>query len=135
MGGIGAGDQRLGRHAAGVDAGAAEQVPLDDGHGHAGLGQSRGQRGPGLPGADDDGVEAPGHGLNPVAAAAVVRDEDRGRFGRGTEFIALSWVSRLVERAVMAASAPALWPLRSSRCNDHRFSRFGGAPAAPVSPE
>ena len=36
MRGVGAGDQRLGRHAAGVDAGAAEQLPLDEGHLHAG---------------------------------------------------------------------------------------------------
>ncbi len=61
MRGIGAGHQRLGRHAAGVDAGAAEQVALDHRHRHAGGGQPPGERRPGLSGADDDRVEAPAH--------------------------------------------------------------------------
>ena len=61
MGGIGAGDQRLGRHAAGVDAGAAEQLALDQRDLHAGAGQPPGERRPGLPGADDDRVESLGH--------------------------------------------------------------------------
>ena len=53
--GIGAGDQRLGRHAAGVDAGAAEELALDERDLHAGAGQPAGERRPGLAGADDDG--------------------------------------------------------------------------------
>ena len=44
MRGICAGDERLGRHATGVDAGAAEQLSLDDGDGHAGLRQPASQR-------------------------------------------------------------------------------------------
>ena len=56
--GVGAGDQRLGRHAAGVDAGAAEQMALDERDGHAGRGQPAGERRAGLAGADDDRVEA-----------------------------------------------------------------------------
>ena len=55
--GVGAGDERLGRHAAGVDAGAAEQLALDEGDFHAGAGQPAGERRTGLAGADDDGVE------------------------------------------------------------------------------
>jgi hypothetical protein len=55
---IGARDQGLGRHAAGVDAGAAEQLALDQRDPHAGGGQAADQRRPGLAGADDDGVEA-----------------------------------------------------------------------------
>ena len=57
MRGIGAGDQRLGRRAAGVDAGAAEQLALDDATLHAGGRQARRERRAGLAGADDDGVE------------------------------------------------------------------------------
>ena len=55
--GVGARDQRLGRHAAGVDAGAAEQLALDQRDRHAGGGQPAGERRPGLAGADDDRVE------------------------------------------------------------------------------
>ncbi|CBJ35683.1 hypothethical protein (plasmid) [Ralstonia solanacearum PSI07] len=62
VGRIGTGDQRLGGNAAGVHARAAESRPLDDGHPHARAGQPRGQRRAGLPGADDDGVEALRHG-------------------------------------------------------------------------
>ena len=58
VGGIGAGDQRLGRDAAGVDAGAAEELALDERDGHARGGQPAGQRRSGLAGADDDRVEA-----------------------------------------------------------------------------
>ena len=58
---IGAGHHRLGRNAAGVHAGAAEQMTLDDRDPHAGCGQAPGQWRPGLPGADDDRVECLGH--------------------------------------------------------------------------
>ena len=55
--GISAGHQRLGRRAAGVDAGAAKAVALDHRHTPASLGQAVGKRRPGLAGADDDSVE------------------------------------------------------------------------------
>ena len=57
--GVGAGDQRLGGHAAGVHAGAAEQLALDERDRHAGGRQAARQRRTRLAGADDDGVEAP----------------------------------------------------------------------------
>ena len=53
---IGARDQRLGRGAAGIDAGAAEKLALDDGDLPACGHQPPRQRGSGLPGADDDRV-------------------------------------------------------------------------------
>ena len=56
MRGVGARDHRLGRDAAGVDAGAAEPTALDDRDLHAGAGEAAGDERPGLPGADDDGV-------------------------------------------------------------------------------
>ena len=54
----GARDHRLGRDAAGVDAGAAKAAALDDGDFPAGAGEAVGDERPGLPGADDDRVEA-----------------------------------------------------------------------------
>src|SRR5205085_6163266 len=59
--GIGAGDGRLGGHAAGVDAGAAEQMALDQGHRHPGGGEPAGERRAGLPGTNDDRIERPAH--------------------------------------------------------------------------
>ena len=56
VGGIGARHQGLGRGAAGIDAGAADQVAFDDRHLHAGAGETERQRRPGLAGADDDRV-------------------------------------------------------------------------------
>ena len=53
---LGTGHQRLGRHATGVDAGAAEQVALDQRHALARRGQASGQRRTGLAGTDDDRV-------------------------------------------------------------------------------
>src|SRR5436190_1616602 len=61
MRGIRAGHKRFGRHAAGVDAGAAEQVPLDQGHRHPGSGEAAGERRARLPGANDDRVKTPAH--------------------------------------------------------------------------
>ena len=75
MRGIGAGDQRLGRRAAGVDAGAAEQVALDQRDLHAGAGQPAGERRPGLAGADDDRVE----GAVQLATARARRSGRRRR--------------------------------------------------------
>src|SRR3546814_10711253 len=62
-----AGDQGLGRHAAGVDAGAAEPLAFDQRDRAARLRQPPGQRRTGLPGTDDDRVEAAG-----VVPAATV---------------------------------------------------------------
>jgi len=47
----------LGGGAAGVDAGAAEELAFHDGDLHSGGGEALGQRGPGLSRADDDGVK------------------------------------------------------------------------------
>ena len=57
VGGIGAGDQRLGRHAAGVDAGSAEMMALDQSDFHPRRREPRRQRRTGLAAAHDDGVE------------------------------------------------------------------------------
>ena len=67
--GVGAGDQRLGRHAAGVDAGAAEQLALDERDLHPGAGQAAGERRAGLAGADDDGVEVASCSADPMSTA------------------------------------------------------------------
>ncbi len=56
MGGTRARDQRLGGNAADVDAGAADQLALDDRGFAAGIAQPDGQRRAGLPGADDDRI-------------------------------------------------------------------------------
>ena len=64
VGRMGAGDHGLGGGAAGVDAGAAPELALDDGDGHAGGGEALGERGSGLAGADDNGVEVFGHGCS-----------------------------------------------------------------------
>jgi len=52
-----AGDERLGRDAAGVDTRPPEPVPFHHGRLAAGFGQPGGEGGAGLPGPDDDGVE------------------------------------------------------------------------------
>lgn len=52
-----AGHQRLGGHAADIDAGAAEVPPFDDGRAQALLAATRCDRRPGLARADDDGVK------------------------------------------------------------------------------
>ena len=61
VGGIGARHHGLGGYAAGVDAGAAEQFALDDGHFHTRRGQALGEGWPGLSCSDDDGVKLLGH--------------------------------------------------------------------------
>jgi hypothetical protein len=55
--GVSAGDERLRRHAAGVDARPAEELPLNEGHRHASPSQPPGKRRAGLASADDDRVE------------------------------------------------------------------------------
>src|SRR6185436_9159340 len=59
--GVGARHHGLGGRAAIVHAGAAELVALDHGDFHPGAREARGERRPGLAGADDDGVEAGSH--------------------------------------------------------------------------
>ena len=73
MGRIGARDHRLRRRAAGVDAGAAEEIPLDDGDRHFGPGEPIGERRAGLPGPDDDRIEPVGHRALPYSAASSRR--------------------------------------------------------------
>ena len=65
VGDIGAGDQGLGRAAAGVDTGASEEAALDDRHLRAGGGQPDRERRAGLAAADDDCVEALGGHARP----------------------------------------------------------------------
>ena len=59
VGRVGARHQRLGRHAAGVDAGAAHELALDERDRHAGRGETADERRARLAGADDDRVERP----------------------------------------------------------------------------
>ena len=66
---IGARHQRLGRRAAGVDAGAADEIALDDRDLHAGAGQPQCQSRPGLTGANYDRVVV-GHGRSNSGADA-----------------------------------------------------------------
>ena len=73
VGGARAGDQRLGRDAAVVDAGAADQLALDERGLAAALREAHGERRPGLAGADDDGVEAFGHGFPSMGCALRAR--------------------------------------------------------------
>ena len=61
MGGVCAGHHRFGWNASGVDARAAEQMPLDDGHRHAGVRQSLRESRSSLAGADDDRVVVLAH--------------------------------------------------------------------------
>ena len=56
MGCVGAGNEGLGRDAAGIDAGSAEELALDDGYFLAGGRESCGERGASLSGTDDNGV-------------------------------------------------------------------------------
>src|SRR5258707_10544630 len=58
---VGAGDESLGGRAAGVDAGAAEELALDERDAAAGLREASGEGWAGLTGADDDGIEGRGH--------------------------------------------------------------------------
>ena len=70
---IGAGDQRLRRRAAGIDAGAAEELPLDQRDFHSRPREPIGERRAGLPGPDDDCVEAAGHCGAPMIEGARMR--------------------------------------------------------------
>jgi len=74
--GIGARHQRLGRRAAGVDARAAEAMALDDSNALTCSRQPVRQRGAGLAGANNDGVEL-GHG------ASSARSQDGHVAGKG----------------------------------------------------
>ena len=61
--GVGAGHQRLGRNASGVDTGAAEQFAFDYRDALPGSGQPTRERGPGLTGTHDDRIEMRCHQL------------------------------------------------------------------------
>ena len=80
--GVGAGDQRLGGHAAGVHTGAAEQLALDERDRHAGGRQPARQRWTRLAGPDDDRVEAASrqhrHDQERAADGDGVLDKGRG---------------------------------------------------------
>jgi hypothetical protein len=60
----GAGNQRLGRRASGIDAGSTERTALDEADLSTGCRQILGEGRAGLPGADDDGVVSD-HGSAP----------------------------------------------------------------------
>jgi hypothetical protein len=70
--GIRARDQSLGRRAAGVHAGPAEQLSLDNGHGHAGTRQPPGERWTSLAGTEDDGVEAAHRSATTISSAPPI---------------------------------------------------------------
>ena len=77
--GIGAGDHRLGRRAAGVDAGPAERLALDDGDALPGAGEALRKRRACLAAADDDGVIGL-HGRPPwVGRRGAAHSPCRGR--------------------------------------------------------
>ena len=63
---VGARHERLGRHAPGIDAGAAEVFAFDQRHLHAGGDEASHQWRPGLPGPDHDRIEMAGHGSHPM---------------------------------------------------------------------
>jgi hypothetical protein len=65
---IGARDQRLGGRASGIDACAAEELALDDGHLMASSDEPPRQRRPGLSCPDDDRIMI-GHGLPSVSSS------------------------------------------------------------------
>src|SRR6202021_213798 len=70
MCGLRTGNQCLSRDAAGVDAGATDQLALHHRNGMTGRGQPSYQRGPGLAGAHYDRVETPRHRAAVTAAIA-----------------------------------------------------------------
>ena len=69
---LGAGDHGLGGRAAGVDAGAAEDIALDEGDLLSGSGEPDGEEGACLTGADDDGVEVGDHGSPDLRERGVI---------------------------------------------------------------
>ena len=106
----GAGDQRFGRRAAVVDAGAAEMLALDQRGFPAGLGQLDGEERPGLTRADDDGVEFLRHAASTSVSAA---GDDAARSGgrrSGLEAAERGGVSSVVRRSVDLAGV-ARWSL------------------------
>jgi hypothetical protein len=70
---IGAGHHGLGRGAAGIDAGPAEELALDDRDLLPRLGQPPCQGRPRLAGADDDGVEIRHRSLPPICGAVGIQ--------------------------------------------------------------
>ena len=74
-----AGDQRLGRDAAVVDAGAAEVLALDQRRLQTGLGEPDRERRAGLAGADHDRVVRGGHGISRSARRCVASHHRRSR--------------------------------------------------------
>jgi hypothetical protein len=56
VGGVGAGHQRFGRNAAGIDASAAERLAFDHGNGSSGIDKTLRERRPCLTGSYNDGV-------------------------------------------------------------------------------
>ena len=77
---VGARDQRLGRRAAGVDAGAAEAAALDDGDPLACACQPSGEGRPRLSGANDDRIIV-GHAVLPGLDDAFRLEHDRATRG------------------------------------------------------
>ena len=75
VGGIGACDQRLGRRAAGVDAGSADQLAFDKRNLLPGRRKPADHRRTGLTGADDDGVETAVHRSAGRFAKSAKREE------------------------------------------------------------
>ena len=72
VGRVGARYERLGRHATGIDARAAEVLAFDQRHLHAGSDEASHQRRPGLPGPDHDRIEIADHGSHPTMSLACL---------------------------------------------------------------
>src|SRR5215470_7742365 len=87
---VGAGDKCFGWRAAGVDAGAAELVALDDGNLHTSRRKTAGQRWSGLTRTDDDGVK-----LRHVALLPFTSPMKFSSFDRGAPKCLRSWTRRL----------------------------------------
>ena len=84
---LGTGNHRLGGRTPGVDAGAAEVLLLDQGHRPTLIGEFLGERVPGLPGTDHDGVvqpvliQVPPSSLRSMSATVLPRSASRRASG------------------------------------------------------
>src|SRR5215210_2820606 len=107
MGGVGGGHKRLSRRAARVDAGAADQLTLDQSHRLACCGEPAGERRTGLPRTDYDRVEGAGHRSTRMAkiAPAIATVSSMSAAGRSRLKLA-SFCSRTPAPPRVPSTAP-----------------------------